>query len=66
MPLNLRFVVSVPLVQRVSPNGLYLACHSIPPLLFVARLALPKWSPCSQLTGPLAPSRTATRWPLNV
>jgi hypothetical protein len=42
MPLNLRFVVSVPLVQRVSPNGLYLACHSIPPLLFVARLALPK------------------------
>jgi hypothetical protein len=29
---GLRFVVSVPLIHRVSPNGLYRACHPIPPL----------------------------------
>jgi hypothetical protein len=39
---GLRFVVSVPLIQRVSPNGLYLACHTIPPLVFVANDAEPK------------------------
>jgi hypothetical protein len=33
----LRFVVSAPLVQRVSPNGLYRAGYSSPPLAFVAR-----------------------------
>jgi hypothetical protein len=39
---GLRFVVSVPLIHRVSPNGLYRACHPIPPLALVANDAEPR------------------------
>jgi hypothetical protein len=38
---------------RTSPNGLNRISFTLTPLLLVAALALPKWSPCSQYTVPL-------------
>ncbi len=55
------------LPERTSPNGLKRMSLTLIPLAFVAKLALPKWSPCSQFTVPLVLSvrlRMAMRWPL--
>jgi hypothetical protein len=56
-------VGSVPLTQRVAPNGAYNWRATTCPLAFVASEVLPKWSPCSHVTVSSG-VRIATRLPL--